>query len=121
MKMIAAFLVATLLKFNIGQFFTSPFSSAFLKRLPYILMPIGIINKPATIKPGSMIYINKPIYDPPKSKKVVSNASDRIQARLNIANTAPVMETQFLNDAGSFIVLFFSVFKLTFKALQKSK
>ena len=66
-----------------------------------------------------MIYINKPIYDPPKSKKVVSNASDRIQARLNIAKTAPVMETQFLNDAGSFIVLFFSVFINIFKYYKK--
>jgi hypothetical protein len=52
------------------------------------------------------MYINKPIYDPPKSKNVVNKASDKIQARLKTAKTVPVTDTQFLIDAGNFMILF---------------
>ena len=47
--------------------------------------------------------MNNPIYEPPKLKTMFNKASDRIEARLNIANTAPVIEIQFLIDEGNFI------------------
>ena len=47
--------------------------------------------------------MNIPIYVPPKPKKALRIASDNIAARLNTAKRAPVIESQLLIDAGSFM------------------
>ena len=46
-----------------------------------------------------------PIYDPPKLKTMFNSASERIDARLKIARTTPVIEIQFLIEDGNFMKL----------------
>ena len=101
--MIDAFRVAGLLKFKMGQFLTSPFSSANLALRLLILIPTGIRTNPKTINPGNTIYINSPMYEPPKLNKALKMARDKMDARLKIANNAPVIEIQFFIDDGNFI------------------
>ena len=43
------------------------------------------------------------MYEPPKLKKIVNKARDKIEARLKTAKTAPVIDIQFLIDDGNFI------------------
>lgn len=50
-----AFLVASLLKLIMGQFFTSPAASALRALSLLILIPTGISIKPAIMKAGRMI------------------------------------------------------------------
>jgi len=53
------------------------------------------------------MYINKPIYAPPKSKRELKMTKERIVARLKIANMAPVIEIQFLIEEGNFMSTIF--------------
>lgn len=43
------------------------------------------------------------MYEPPKSKNVVNNASNVIETRLKIARTAPLIDIQFFIDDGNFM------------------
>ena len=47
--------------------------------------------------------MNRPMYVPPKLKKVLRIINESIEARLKLANTAPTIDTQFLIDEGSFM------------------
>jgi hypothetical protein len=55
MNIIEAFLVAMLLKSTMGHFDGCPSFSAFLDLALFSLIPIGMSNRPATIKAGSTI------------------------------------------------------------------
>jgi hypothetical protein len=108
-KIIAAFRVDVLLKSITGQSNSFPSALAFRALTRFIRIPIGIRIKPNNINPGKMMYIKRPIYEPPKSKNVVSNASKTIETRLKTAKTAPAIDTQFFIDDGNFMLLKFGL------------
>ncbi|HET6558125.1 MAG TPA: hypothetical protein VFG54_12475 [Prolixibacteraceae bacterium] len=64
---------------------------------------MGIRINPAIIKIGSKIYMNNPIYVPPKPKNQFKINNEAIAARLKTARTAPEMDIQFFIDEGNFM------------------
>lgn len=50
--------------------------------------------------------MNNPIYEPPNPNTAFNTIKDKILAKLNNANTAPVIEIQFFIVDGNFILLF---------------
>ncbi len=65
--------------------------------------------------------MNKPMYEPPKSKKVVNNISSNIDTRLKIAKTAPPIDIQFFIDDGSFICKFLQFINAHFNCSKIAK
>ena len=65
--------------------------------------------------------MNNPIYDPPKLNSMFNKPSERIDAKLKIARTTPVIEIQFLIEEGNFILQIFCMISqsLTAASLQK--